>query len=207
MPGHHLTGSSGYFSADGDLKDSGEHGTRRAIRRLEPRGHVDRDRQNPVIAAVEGGAFGVGLSLATAADYVVAADDPRFSCTFVKIGIRCDGGAAWSLPRRVGVPRALRMLMTGQAVCAADAEDWGLVGEICGPGGALEAASRYAHDLSAWAAAGAGRVEKAVIEGGAVASSGAGRREDGRAGATHEIRRWSRRKAGLQGTHTTFHGS
>ncbi len=144
-----LTGSQGYFSAGGDLTDSEKPAT--------PEGRfADSNRvatliatgNTPVVAAIEGGAFGVGLSLAAAADHVVAAQDAQFSCAFIKIGLSCDGGAAWSLPQRIGRPRARRMLMTGESISAVTAEEWGLVDQTCAPGAALAAALSYAKSLA-----------------------------------------------------------
>ncbi|MFX9314218.1 enoyl-CoA hydratase/isomerase family protein, partial [Acinetobacter baumannii] len=62
--------------------------------------------EKPVLAAVEGYAYGAGLSLAAACDIVVASREARFGCSFNKIGLVPDLGAGWTLPLRMGLGRA-----------------------------------------------------------------------------------------------------
>lgn len=83
--------------------------------------------QTPVVCSVQGWVAGIGLNLALAADVTLAADDARFWTPFVPRGFTPDSGATWLLPRRVGEVRARRMLLLGEVVGAADAEEWGLV--------------------------------------------------------------------------------
>lgn len=104
-----------------------------------------RSMPKPVVAAVQGPAVGVGLSLALAADLVLAAEEAYFLLAFVNIGLAPDGGASALVPDRVGAGRALRMAMLGERVGAAEALDWGLVdavhpaGELPGAVAALAA--------------------------------------------------------------------
>jgi 2-(1,2-epoxy-1,2-dihydrophenyl)acetyl-CoA isomerase len=76
----------------------------------------------PVIAAVEGSAFGAGTALAAACDRVVAASDARFATTFTAVGLAGDMGAYVSLPARVGVARARQMLMLPRPIDGEGAE-------------------------------------------------------------------------------------
>ena len=83
--------------------------------------------QLPVVAAVRGYAAGVGLHVALAADFCVAADDARLWEPFVQRGFTPDSGGTWLLPRLVGVARAKRMLMLGEPIDGITAADWGLI--------------------------------------------------------------------------------
>jgi enoyl-CoA hydratase/carnithine racemase len=80
----------------------------------------------PVIAKVEGIATAAGCQLVAACDLVVAADDARFATPGVKIGLFCSTPMV-ALSRAVGRKRALEMLLTGRAIDAATAVEWGLV--------------------------------------------------------------------------------
>ena len=103
----------------------------------------------PVIAAVEGYAVGAGMALPSACDYVVASSAAKFSAGFMKIGFVPDLGMMWTLPRRVGLGRAKKLMALSNEISAAEAERIGLVEEIAEPGKALEAAlkvaEKYAH--------------------------------------------------------------
>jgi enoyl-CoA hydratase len=82
----------------------------------------------PVIAAVNGPASGGGFALAMACDLRIAGDSARFNAGFVKIGISGgDLGMSWLLPRAIGTTRAFEMLLTGDAIDAAEADRIGLV--------------------------------------------------------------------------------
>ncbi|MGH8776025.1 MAG: enoyl-CoA hydratase family protein [Jiangellaceae bacterium] len=85
----------------------------------------------PIIAAVHGTAAGAGSVIALAADFRVVARSARFAFLFTKVGLAgADMGAAYLLPRLVGLGRATQLLMLGDTVAAADAERYGLVSEL-----------------------------------------------------------------------------
>ena len=69
----------------------------------------------PVLAAVNGPAVGIGLSLALAADLVIARESAYFLLAFVNIGLVPDGGSSLFVPERVGFTRASEMAMLGRA--------------------------------------------------------------------------------------------
>jgi len=81
----------------------------------------------PLICAVNGVAAGVGCSLALMGDFVIAAKSAYFLQAFVNIGLVPDGGSSWILPRLIGKPRAMQMMMLGERVPAEKAEDWGMI--------------------------------------------------------------------------------
>lgn len=92
-----------------------------------------RRMQQPVIAAVNGPAYGGGFALALACDLRVAAPEARFCSQFIKVGIGgCDIGISYTLPRMIGASRAFELLLTGRVVEAEEAARLGLVMEVTG---------------------------------------------------------------------------
>jgi len=83
--------------------------------------------QVPVVCAVRGWAAGIGLNLALAADFTVAATDARFWAPFVDRGFTPDSGATWLLPRRIGEQRAREMILLGRVVDGAEAAEWQMI--------------------------------------------------------------------------------
>lgn len=81
----------------------------------------------PIVCAVNGTAAGAGASLALAADIVLAARSAKFIQAFSKIGLVPDAGSTWLLPRLIGHARALALAITGEAITAEQAVQWGLI--------------------------------------------------------------------------------
>jgi enoyl-CoA hydratase/carnithine racemase len=103
----------------------------------------------PVIAAVHGVAAGAGAVLALAADFRVADPSARFAFLFTRVGLSGgDMGAAYLLPRVVGLGHATRLLMLGEPVRAPEAERIGLISELTDEGQADEAAHALARRLA-----------------------------------------------------------
>ncbi|GAB2868258.1 enoyl-CoA hydratase family protein [Streptomyces deserti] len=103
----------------------------------------------PVIAAVHGVAAGAGAVLALAADFRVADPTARFAFLFTRVGLSGgDMGAAYLLPRVVGLGHATRLLMLGEPVRALEAERIGLISELTDEGRSDEAAQHLAHRLA-----------------------------------------------------------
>jgi 2-(1,2-epoxy-1,2-dihydrophenyl)acetyl-CoA isomerase len=86
-----------------------------------------REMPKPVISAVNGPAAGAGVSLALAADLVVARESAYFLLAFVNIGLVPDGGSSLLIPARVGFARFAEMAMLGEPVAAPRAADIGLI--------------------------------------------------------------------------------
>src|SRR5262245_11016817 len=84
----------------------------------------------PVIAAVNGAAYGGGCEIAAATDFVYASDNARFALTEVTLGIMPGAGGTQNLPRAVGVRRAKEIILTGRPFTAEQAERWGLVNMV-----------------------------------------------------------------------------
>ena len=103
----------------------------------------------PVIAALHGVAAGAGAVLALASDFRVADPSTRFAFLFTRVGLSGgDMGAAYLLPRVVGLGHATRLLMLGDQVRAPEAERIGLISELTEEGRADEAASALARRLA-----------------------------------------------------------
>lgn len=131
-----LTGKGGNFCSGLDLKaaaqraggfDSAEehmrkyfHGMIRAVRRVE----------KPVLALVDGAAVGYGCDLALACDLRIGTERTRFGEVFVKRGLMPDGGGTFSLPRLVGVGKALELMFTGDLIESDEALRLGLVNRV-----------------------------------------------------------------------------
>lgn len=84
----------------------------------------------PIIAAVNGAAYGGGCEIAAAADFVYASTNARFAMTEVTLGIMPGAGGTQNLSRAVGERRAKELILSGLPFSAADAEAWGLVNRV-----------------------------------------------------------------------------
>lgn len=147
-----LTGAGRAFCAGADLRGGkAERDFRRVLTaEYHPLIRALRDLPKPVVAAVNGVAAGAGVSLALAADLVVAADDARFVPAFGRIALVPDSGLTRTLVRGLGRHRAAAVLLLGEPLGAAEARDAGLVTRVV-PSAQLSAT---AHDLAAQLAAG-----------------------------------------------------
>jgi 2-(1,2-epoxy-1,2-dihydrophenyl)acetyl-CoA isomerase len=132
-----VTGAGRAFSSGADLKEAAAAGGQNGMdvyERLTERYHPIitglRLMPKPVIAAVNGPAAGIGLSLALAADLVVAAESAFFQLAFVNIGLVPDGGSSLFVPSRVGFARAAELAMLGERLDARTAKDWGLINRV-----------------------------------------------------------------------------
>jgi 2-(1,2-epoxy-1,2-dihydrophenyl)acetyl-CoA isomerase len=85
--------------------------------------------QKPTVARVDGPAVGAGAAIATACDFVYAAESAVFQWGFTDVGLAPDTGATYVLPRLVGFRRAMELLITGREVGAAEAVDLGIATE------------------------------------------------------------------------------
>lgn len=102
----------------------------------------------PVVAAMNGGAAGIGLVFALQADVRFLAEDARLSTSFARLGLVAEAGAAWLLPRLVGVGAALDLLLSARTVDAPEALRMGLVQRVLPRADVLPAAIAYASTLA-----------------------------------------------------------
>ncbi len=125
-----LIGAGGVFSSGVDLKDPRATDGAPYPEVLHHLAASVRAVPKPVLAAIEGFAYGAGLALALAADIRIAHPEARLAEAYIRIGRYPGGGDAVLLPRIVGASRALRMLWTGDDVRGREALAWGLVDEL-----------------------------------------------------------------------------
>jgi 2-(1,2-epoxy-1,2-dihydrophenyl)acetyl-CoA isomerase len=133
-----VTGAGRAFSSGADLKagfeDTAEDGMPDIRGRLHALFHPIlvglRTMDKPVVAAVNGPAAGIGVSLALACDLVVAAESAFFQLAFANIGLMPDGGSTLFVPARVGKARAFEMALLAERVPAAQALEWGLINRV-----------------------------------------------------------------------------
>jgi enoyl-CoA hydratase/carnithine racemase len=147
-----LTGAGGAFCAGGDISEMAD----RTVLEFRERNLLTLDifkllacGPKPVIAAVEGVAMGAGISLAAACDFVVNAEDARYACSFVKVGLLPDCGLYWSLAQRVGAGRARDLMMTAREFSGEEAYRMGFANKVVPHGEALAAGLQVACQFAA----------------------------------------------------------
>jgi enoyl-CoA hydratase len=148
-----LTGAGRAFSAGADIKEWTALTPLEFGRSWGLRGHALFDRlaalPPPVIAALNGIAFGGGLELALCADIRIASAQARLGLPEVTIAALPGWGGTQRLPRLIGAGPAKHMILTGQAVDATKAEAWGLVSEVVAPDALLARARELAAQIAA----------------------------------------------------------
>lgn len=147
-----LTGAAGHFCAGADVSQFTKSSIVRGRFNINESADTVRELlggPKPTVAAVEGTAFGMGLSLALACDMVVAARTARLCPVFARIGLVPDTGIFWTLPNRVGMAKARRMLELAEEVGGEEAVHTGLANRLAESGAALESAKALARQLAA----------------------------------------------------------
>jgi 2-oxoglutaroyl-CoA hydrolase len=124
-----LTGAGGAFTAGGDIAGFLEKSPW-VVSQLAKNVAAPERCSKPVIARLEGYVFGVGLELALACDFRIAADDVQLALPEATIGMIPGSGGTQRLARMVGLGRAKDMIMRGRRVHADEALALGLVGEV-----------------------------------------------------------------------------
>jgi len=104
--------------------------------------------EKPVIAAVNGAAYGVGFNIALLADVVLASSTARFCQSYAKVGMVPDGGGLYLLARIVGTQRAKEMVLLADVLDAQQAKALGIVREVHAPDALMPAAMALAEHLA-----------------------------------------------------------
>jgi enoyl-CoA hydratase/carnithine racemase len=110
--------------------------------------HALFESKKPIIAAINGPAVGVGITLTLPCDVRIAAQGARIGFVFARRGLVPEAGSAWFLPRLVGLPQALRWCLSGRVFDAAEALAGGLVSEVVPPEELLPRARAIAAEFS-----------------------------------------------------------
>ncbi|SEK36601.1 crotonase/enoyl-CoA hydratase family protein [Pacificibacter marinus] len=153
-----LTGAGKAFSSGGNLKHMRDkegifNGDAIAVRNSYRAG-IQRvakavwSVEVPMIAAVNGPAYGAGCDLTLFCDIRIASETAVFAENFVNVGIVSGDGGSWILPRQVGLSRAAEMAFTADPIDAETALAWGLVSQITPPEGLMDAAMNMAKRIA-----------------------------------------------------------
>lgn len=149
-----LTSEGGFFCAGGDLNVLIE---RRSLSEDERRDKVNilhdlvrgiRACPVPVIAAVEGGAAGAGVSLAFAADLIVSSYGAKFTAAYVKAGLVPDGGLTAAMARMLPRPLAMEMCLLARPVTAGQLQSLGVINRVVAANRVLDTAQDLASQLA-----------------------------------------------------------
>lgn len=151
-----LTGAGGNFCAGGDIKSIAQlngHAdlgfvTRDRLMQLQRWFEQLVDLEKPVIAAVDGAAYGAGLSLALAADFILVTSRARLCASFSRMALVPDAGAMYLLPRQVGLSRAKELVFSARVVTAQEAVRIGLAHTLA-EGDLMAEALALAHTFNA----------------------------------------------------------
>ncbi len=128
-----VTGAGRAFCSGQDLGDSGGGGAMDLERTLRdeyaPMLRAITNCPVPTIAAVNGAAAGAGANLALAADIVFATESAYFLQAFTRIGLIPDAGGTYTLPRQMGMAKAMGAALFADKISARQADDWGMIWE------------------------------------------------------------------------------
>jgi 2-(1,2-epoxy-1,2-dihydrophenyl)acetyl-CoA isomerase len=167
-----VTGAGRHFMAGGDIRYFAELLRLPAAERDAQLGHLIDDvgdavaalraMRKPVIAAVRGAVAGFGLSLMCACDLAVAGEGSSFKVAYGQLGASPDGGGSHSLPRLLGVRRALELALLDERIDARRALEIGLITRIVPDESIQSAAMALAQGLARQATAALGRTKQLI---------------------------------------------
>ena len=144
-------GKKASFSTGADLKERAtmsEDEVKRFIFKIRNTFTAVEDLSKPVIAAINGFAFGGGLELAMACDIRVAAEDAAMGLTETSLAIIPGGGGTQRLPRIVGIAKAKELILTARRISAGEALAIGLVNRVVPGGRLLDACRELAAEIA-----------------------------------------------------------
>lgn len=166
-----LTGEGGAFSAGGNVKEMAEGKYTSWDMKNFLWDHLQRvpllleDVDKPVIAAIDGPAYGGGFDMTLACDLRIASERATFSSTFVRIGLAPGDGGAYFLPRIVGLSKALHILLKGGVIKMEEALNLGLVDKVVPVEGFSASVKDYALEIAHWPLPSLRAIKRAVYQG------------------------------------------
>lgn len=148
-----VTGAGRAFCAGMDLKELSSGGEGTTGYELSVTGQKEMQGgiagfSGPVIAAVNGACATAGFELALACDLILASENAKFLDTHARVGILPGWGLSQHLQRRIGIGRAKEVSLSGNALSAERAYEWGLVNRVVAPDELLDAARALAGDMA-----------------------------------------------------------
>jgi len=165
-------------TGDADAPDAG-HTAQQRTERAEP-----RRMRTPVIAAMNGSAVGMGITLPVGWDIRFAAADAKYGFVFARRGIVPEAGSTWLLPRLVGVSQAMELLLSGRIFSGAEGAAMGLFSRALPADQVLPAAQEFARDLAANTSAVSVAATKALVY------NGLGQDREHSHAIEHQVFRW-----------------
>ena len=148
-----ISGAGKAFCAGQDLQEAidpnGPELTKIVSEHYNPLITQIRELPKPVVMAVNGVAAGAGANIALAGDVVIAAESASFIQAFSKIGLIPDSGGTYTLPRLIGLQRASALMMLGDKVSSREALQMGMLYQVVGDDGLMEASMAIAQKLAA----------------------------------------------------------
>ena len=165
-----VTGAGRAFCVGQDLREHAASITQKSVaevwstveKHFSPIACTIATMDKPVLAAVNGVAAGAGMSLAMVCDLRIAADTAAFNTAFTGIGLSCDTGSSWTLPRLVGPTRAMELLLIPRTIDAVEALELGLVGSVVPAADLASEAARVAGRLAGGATLAYAAVKRSV---------------------------------------------
>jgi len=140
-----ITGAGGAFCAGGDIQGMAQgkrtpHDSRKRIQDIYTWLYEWVSLELPVIAAVDGAAYGAGINIALAADFILASPRARFCEVFGRVGLIPDVGGLFLLPRIVGLQKAKELVFSARSIDAEEAKELGIVYSIHAQDALMDAA-------------------------------------------------------------------
>ncbi|MFK3740864.1 enoyl-CoA hydratase [Massilia sp. TN1-12] len=161
-----LTGGDQVFAAGADLRDIAEATPiEMHLRQVQRLWQAIAGCPKPVIAAVNGYAWGGGCELAMHADIIVAGENASFAQPEIKVGIMPGAGGTQRLTRAIGKFQAMKMLLTGQPLSGREAFAAGLASEVVEDGRVQERALELARTIAAMPPLAAAQIKEVVLAG------------------------------------------
>lgn len=161
-----LTGGDKVFAAGADIRDMAERSAiEMMLRNINLLWEPIASCPKPVIAAVNGYAWGGGCELAMHADIIIAGESATFCQPEIKVGIMPGAGGTQRLTRAVGKFQAMRMILTGQPVSARDALAMGLCSEVVADAEVQETAVRMAVSIAGMPPIAVAQIKEVVMAG------------------------------------------
>jgi enoyl-CoA hydratase/carnithine racemase len=157
-----VTGAGRAFCAGADISDEAQadrSGGESLVEREIPFWQMN----TPIIAAMNGAAVGVGITLVMQFDFRVMAEDAKYGFVFNRRGLLPELGSTWIVPRLIGLAKAMDLLMTARIFTGAEAAEIGLANAAVPAGSVLERAMELARDIAANVAPASAALTKRLV--------------------------------------------